>query len=170
LGRARGVTIVRTRVDLYWQQFLASLPASDKPSPRFAGSDLFGFTEQDARDIAALVLAGTKTATGSLLWSYEADSKPVPQSGDFWIVMKGPDDPVCVVETTEQRIIPFDQVPPDYARDSGEGDRSVEGWRIIYWQLIVDECARIGRMPSEQAPLVMERFRVVYKEPFRPAV
>jgi len=156
-----------TKVGLYWKQFIDSLPTSTSAPPILAGFDSFGFTEEDARAIADLVLHGTKTATGSLLWSYEADGKRVPQVGDFWIVTKGHDDPVCVIETIDQRIIPFDQVPPEYARDGGEGDRTVEGWRKIYWQLIQEECARIGRTPSEQAPLVMERFRVVYKEPFR---
>ena len=156
-----------TKVDLYWKQFLTSLPASDKPSPTLAGADSFGFTDIDAKEIAGLVLAGIKTATGSLLWSYEADNARIPQIGDYWIITKGPDDPICVIETTEQHIIPFDQVTPDYAYDGGEGNRTIEGWRKIYWKLIVDECARIGRSPSENAPLVMERFRVVYKEPFK---
>ena len=157
-----------TKVDLYWKQFIDSLPASDKALPILAGSDSFGFTEEDACAIADLVLEGTKTATGSLLWSYEADGERVPQVGDFWIITKGHDDPVCVIETIDHCVIPFDQVPPDYAWEGGEGDRTIEGWRRIYRQLIQEECARIGRVPSKQAPLVMERFRVVYKEPFRP--
>ena len=159
-----------TRVDLYWKQFIDSLPASDKALPFLAGSDSFGFNEEDARDIADLILDGTKTATGSLLWTYEADGERVPQVGDFWIVTKGHDDPVCVIETIDQHIITFDQVPSEYAWEGGEGDRTVEGWRRIYWQLIQEECVRIGRVPSAQAPLVMERFRVIYKEPFRPNV
>lgn len=159
--------IVPQKVDLYWQQFLASLASTAETPTTYWGSNSFGFTEEDARDIAALVLAGTKTATGSLLWSYEADGKRVPRAGDYWIVTKGPDDPVCLVQTTEIRVIPFDQVTVDYARDGGEGDRSLEGWHEMYWRYILAECARIGRAPSEQAPLVMERFRVVYREPFR---
>ena len=158
---------VTKNVDLYWEQFLASLPANAQPSAGYSGSDSFGFTEDDARDIAALVLSGTKTATGSLLWSYEADSKRVPRAGDYWIVTKGRDDPACVVQTTEVRVIPFDQVTSDYARDGGEGDLSLEGWRETYWHYIVAECGRIARAPSEQTPLVMERFRVVYRGPLR---
>jgi hypothetical protein len=34
----------------------------------------------------------------------------------------------------------------------------------MYWQYILSECQRIGREPHEQAPLVMERFAVVYRE------
>jgi len=154
-------------VDRYWKQFIASLTASDKLSPGLAGSDSFGFSEEDARTIAGLVLTGKKTETGSLLWPYEAEGEKVTQTGDFWVVVKGPDDPVCVNETVDRRIITFYQIPPEYAEEGGEGDKSLGGWRKNYWRLILDGCARIGRKPSEQAPLVMERFRVVYKEPLR---
>jgi uncharacterized protein YhfF len=108
------------------------------------------------------VLAGTKTATGSLLWSYEADGKRLPEAGDHSIVTAGADDPVCIIETSEVRIVAFDEAGAEWARDGGEGDRSLATWRELYWRYIVSECGRIGREPSPQAPLVMERFRVVY--------
>lgn len=109
------------------------------------------------------MLAGTKTATGSALWSYEANGKRLPEVGDHWVVTAGADDPVCIIETTEVRILPFDEVGADYARDGGEGDRSLASWRDIYWRYLVSEGSRIGREPSPKAPLVMERFRVVYR-------
>jgi uncharacterized protein YhfF len=163
----RSAKHVLSNVELYWAQFIESLPpTADRPT-RCSGSDSFGFTPTDACEIAELVLAGSKTATGSLLWSYEFDGKPLPRAADYWIVTNGGDNPVCVVRTTEVRIVPFDEVTADYARDGGEGDLSLESWRRIYWQLIVSECARIRCRPSAKAPLVMEWFRVVYQEPFR---
>jgi len=91
----------------------------------------------------------------------------VPQPGDLWVVTNGDDDPACIIETTEVRTLPFDQVGADYARDGGEEDRTLASWRAMYWAYIGSECARIGREASEQTPLVMERFRVVYSEPLR---
>jgi len=155
------------RIELYWQQFLASLPP-DAPGPaRFVQPASFGFTPQDATEISRLVLDDVKTATGSPLWSYQADGKPVPQVGDFWIVIDGTGEPVCVIRTFDVRIIAFDQMPEDYALWGGEGDLSMEFWRRIYWKYIVTECARIGRATSAKAPLVMERFAVVYREPLQ---
>lgn len=110
-----------------------------------------------------LVLSGAKTATGSLLWAYEADGKHLPEVGDHSIVTAGADDPVCIIETTEVRVLPVDEVDADWARDGGEGDGSLASWRDLYWRYIVSECRRIGREPSPRAPLVMERFRVVYR-------
>lgn len=168
LGKIRelgGVGLVSANVDRYWEQYLASRPPGEKPAASYAGSGGFGFTEEDAREIAPLVLNGTKTATGCPLWSYEADGKPIPRVGDLWIVTAGTDRPVCIIETTEIRTIPFGEVTEDYARDGGEDDRGLQSWRRMYWRYILSECERIQKEPSEKAPLVMERFKVVYAEP-----
>jgi uncharacterized protein YhfF len=159
---------VPSNVDLYWVQFIESLPATSDRPEACSASGPFGFSPADAREISQLVLAGTKTATGSLLWSYEFDGRQVPRAGDYWIVTDGVDAPVCVVQTIDVRIVPFDEVTPDYAREGGEGDHSLEFWRGIYWRYIVSECSRIHHKPSEKALLVMERFRVVHRERFRP--
>jgi len=156
-----------TNVEQYWEQFMTSLPNEKTKPPRYVESFFFGTKPEGAREIAALVLAGTKTATGSVLWAYEADGKPLPRIGDYWIVTHGGDDPVCIIQTTEVRIIPFDEVGEEYARDGGEGDRSLQSWRTMYWDYLISECARVGREPTKKAPLVMERFRVVYHEPLQ---
>src|SRR5262245_5929242 len=69
-----------------------------------------------------------------------------------------------VIKTTDVRIIPFDEVTADYAWDGGEEDRDLASWREIYWAYIERECQRIGLEPTTKAPLVMERFRLVYGE------
>jgi len=154
-----------SNVDRYWEQYLASLPPGTPRPPGHAGTAAFGITEDDAREIAPLVMDGTKTASGGLVWSNEFDGTRGSRPGDRWVVVAGPDEPVCIIETTEVRIFPYDEVPGEYAWEGGEGDRTMPDWRRIYWEYIVSECSRIGRMPDRKAPLAMERFRVVYKEP-----
>ncbi len=153
-----------SNVERYWSQFLSSFRPGGEPADELVESFFFGTPEQ-AAEISKLVLSGQKTATGSVLWSYEADGKPVPKAGDYWIVTNGGDDPVCVIQTADDSVIPFDKVGDGYARDGGEGDRTLASWRRMYWDYIVSECARTGREPSQETPLVMERFRVVYREP-----
>jgi uncharacterized protein YhfF len=152
-----------SNADRYWIQFLDSLPESELPS---AYSDVFHFgsSRESARQITPLVLQRIKTATGSLLWAYEAEGRPVPKAGDYSIVTNGKDDPVCIIQTWQVNIIPYDEVDEQFAHDGGEEDRSLESWRRIYWDYLVVECARIGREPSPQTPLVCERFRLVYGE------
>src|SRR5262245_38076766 len=156
-----------TNVERYWNQYLDSLPREQEQPRRYVESFSFGFTPADAREIAQLVLNGTKTATGSVLWSYEADKKPLPTVGDTWIVTAGSDMPVCIIRTTEVRIIPFDEVTADYAWEGGEEDRSLTSWREIYWEYIERECQRLGLAPNTKAPLVMERFHVLYRDRLR---
>ncbi len=153
--------------DRYWAQYIESLSDGSEPPDGYVEAFSFGFSPADASEIAELMLNGTKTATGSVLWSYEYDKTPVPRVGDYWVVQDGRGVPVCVIRTTDVSIIPFDEVPECYAWEGGEGDRTLESWRSIYWGYIVSECGRIGREPSTKAPLIMERFAVVYNETLR---
>jgi uncharacterized protein YhfF len=148
--------------DAYWESYLASLPAEAERPSGCVDSFAFGFTPEDATQIATLVLAGAKTATGSVLWSYEADGKPVPRAGDHWIVRRGDGVPACIIRTTDVVILPFDEVPESWAREGGEWDRTLATWRPMYWRYILSECRRIGREPHAKTPLVMERFVVAH--------
>ena len=47
------------KADLYWQQYLATLPAADR-TRSYVESFTFGFTADDASEIAVLVLDGIK--------------------------------------------------------------------------------------------------------------
>jgi uncharacterized protein YhfF len=151
----------------YWAQFIRSRRDKAELKEGYAGSFSFGFSAADAYQIADLVLNGTKTATGSVLWSYEFDKESIPRCGEYWIVLDGESIPVCIIQTTDVSIVPFDEVPECYAYEGGEEDRTMKTWRTIYWKFILSECSRIGREPNKKAPLVMERFKVVYREPLQ---
>lgn len=155
------------KTERYWDQYLRSLPHGAHRPADYEGSFSFGLTPHDATEVAGLAVKGKKTATGDLLWSFEHDNKPIPKVGDHWIVVDGNGDPVCIIQTTDVSIIPYDQVPSAYARDGGEGDETLRSWRRLYWKYIVSECHRINREPVDNIPLVMERFTVVYKDPVR---
>jgi uncharacterized protein YhfF len=153
-------------VKRYQEQFFASLPSEPKMIPRFIEPVAFGFSLQEgATAISKLVLDGVKTATGSLFWSYQADSKSLSSVGDLWVVINGDSNPVCVAKTIDVEIIPFNEVPEDYARWGGERGCSLKSWRRMYWRYIVLECKRVGCEPAASAPMIMERSAVVYSQP-----
>ncbi len=156
------------KLDRYWAQFLATFPEGSERPTGYYESFYFGMTPGSAKSIAALVLDGVKTATGSLQWVYEAEHKPLPRAGDYNIVTDGEGEPVCIIQDTEINIVPFDEVDAAFAWDGGELDRTLDSWRKIYWEYILAECARINRQPTLKTPLVCERFRVVYREPLKP--
>jgi uncharacterized protein YhfF len=120
---------VSSRVDRYWAQFLDSIPPSQPKPDRYVEAFFFGTIPDRAHEISRLVLDGTKTATGSLLGSLEADGKRPPRAGDYWVVTNGADDPVCIIQTTDARLIAFDEVGGEYAWWGGERERNLESWR-----------------------------------------
>jgi uncharacterized protein YhfF len=153
------------RAERYWRQFLATLPPDTARPARYTGVFYFGIVPEDALPVLEPVLSGVKTATGSLLWSYEAEGKPVPRAGDHAIATDGYGNPMCIIDTVDVQVIPYDEVGEDYAWEGGERDRTLASWRAMYWDYIVGECQKLGREPSPKTPLVMERFRVAYREP-----
>jgi uncharacterized protein YhfF len=163
---SEGQPTLRTReTDRYWRQFVQSLPPGAERPEGYYDAYHFGVEKQEASEIALLVLQGIKTATGSVRWVYEVEGNARPQPSDHSIVLDSDDCPVCIIETTEVRVLPFDEVEEQFAWDGGEWDRTLASWRENYWAYIVSECARIHRTPTEKTPLVCERFRVVYREP-----
>jgi uncharacterized protein YhfF len=92
----------------------------------------------------------------------EAEGAPVPRSGEKSIVLDGSDEPVCIIETTEVTVRRCDEVDEAFARDEGEGDRSLAYWREAHRSFFAGTLPGIGREFSEDMPLVCERFRVIY--------
>ena len=77
-------------------------------------------------ELGALIVAGIKTAICSALRAYEAEREPLPSVGLKTIVLDGNGDPLCIVETTQVKLQPYDEVEARFAFEEGEGDRSLE--------------------------------------------
>src|SRR3954451_24596470 len=99
-----------SKADRYWSQFVQSLPPGAERPERYYEAFHFGTAKEGATEIATLVLQGTKTSTGSLEWVYEAEGRAAPEAGDHSIVLDEKDSPVCIIETTESRVVPFEDV------------------------------------------------------------
>jgi uncharacterized protein YhfF len=149
----------------FWNTFLKADSCPNDANERFDVSFRIGSTDEVADEGARLILCGEKTATSSLLWDYTESGKPLPYVGAFSVLENGRRNPVCVIETTWVEIIPFDKVDAKFAHEYSESDGTLEGWRQMFWEYYVDDCLKKGRKMSREAPLVCERFRVI----FRPA-
>ena len=81
----------------------------------------------DSPDVALeptkLMLAGTKRATASLVRDFEITGKPLPQPGDYVIVVDSACKPRCIWQTIEVTIKPLIEVDEAFAWDECEGDR-----------------------------------------------
>ena len=69
---------------------------------------------------------------------------------------------MCIIETNVVTVVPFEEVPEDFAAAEGEGDKSLRYWREAHWAYFGRECQRIGKELSLRMPVVCERFAVVY--------
>ncbi|MBS0337820.1 MAG: ASCH domain-containing protein [Proteobacteria bacterium] len=146
----------------YWAGFVRSLDPDDRR--RTAKPDAFGFGgEGDLADkLAALVLAGRKRATASLVVEYTALGEPLPKAGDLSIILDGAGHPVAIIERTAVDLVPFGSVSEDFAACEGEGDGSLRYWREAHTRYFNSVVARLGGRLDESTPVLCQRFRLVW--------
>jgi uncharacterized protein YhfF len=145
----------------YWSGYLETLPAgSPVPGDRYV-AEAWGDSPRLADELGASIMDGTKTATCSALWEYGAEGSTLPEVDLKTIVLDGQGDPLCIVETTEVVVRPYQEVDASFAYEEGEGDRSLEYWRDAHWRFFSRTLPTIGREPTVDMPLVCERFRVI---------
>ena len=146
----------------FWKKFEKAI--SDDASSRFYEAFHFDDNEVDANELGDLTLQGAKQATASLLWFYEANRKPIPKVGDLSVVTTWQKEPLCVIETTQVDIVPYEKVDEAFAIAEGEGDGSLRYWREAHWLYFSRECERLGKQPNLCMPVVCERFRLIFPQ------
>lgn len=121
----------------------------------------FGATPQQADELLALVLDGTKTATASALGDY-SDEDPLPTEGTLGIVLDGSGRPRALLMTTDVQVRPFAEVDAEHARAEGEGDLSLEYWRRVHRDFF-SRYSLDGAPVPDDLPIVLEKFSVLYQ-------
>ncbi len=122
----------------------------------------FGDSEPLARDLADLVLRGPKRATAGLLWDAELDPTMMPMLDGCSLVTDHAGVPLLIIRTTQVEVRPYDKVDADFAAAEGEGDGSLDYWRAAHWAYFSRRCEALGRAPSIDMPVILERFALVY--------
>ena len=113
--------------------------------------------------LADLVVQGVKTATCSAYDLYQNNNEPLPQAGDYSVILNSNDEAVCVVKTLKIYVTEFKNVSAEHAYKEGEGDRSLEYWREVHINFLTNELATIKKAFDENTKVVCEEFEVVYK-------
>ncbi len=116
----------------------------------------------DPDGVAKLVLDGIKTATSSVYPMYEQDDLPLPQPGEYDIILDGEDNAVCIVKTTNVYVVPFDEVTEAHARKEGEGDCSLTYWREKHETFFREELEEANLAFTHRTEVVCEEFMRVY--------
>ncbi|MCD9153493.1 ASCH domain-containing protein [Aeromicrobium duanguangcaii] len=76
-----------------------------------------------------LVLSGRKQATAGLLSEYEVEGEELEHVGERLALLDDLGDQISTVEITDVQIVPFIDVPWEFAAAEGEGDADLEEWR-----------------------------------------
>ena len=113
--------------------------------------------------LLGLIRAGRKTATCGSLKGYEDIGEPIPRPGDIVIADDWDGRPALAYRVTQVDVVPFDQVDAEHARLEGEGDLSLQTWRDVHREFFT-EVAIHDEGFTEDMPVVLQRFHVVYQE------
>ncbi len=124
------------------------------------GSFAFGATRKQANDLAALVLAGMKTATSSYAGAYDLEGESLPTPEDLWIMCDGEGRPRALLRNTRVQRIPFSEVGHEVAEAEGEGD--LEKWRADHRAFFAAEAQELGYDFSDDGDVVVEYFEVLF--------
>lgn len=112
--------------------------------------------------LAELTRTGVKTATSSAAVWYEAGDEPMPEAGEYSVILDSRDRAVCVTRTTRVYTVPFCEVTAQHAYREGEGDRSLAYWRQVHEDFFRAELAGAGLAFSPEMPVMCEEFETVY--------
>jgi uncharacterized protein YhfF len=146
------------------------MPDDGTPPRDLTGLPLaeFAFPGPLRDQLVALVLAGTKTATASLVVDYVVDGSSLSKVGELGVVIDSDDRPVGIIETTRVELSTISLVTDAFARAEGEGYADAAAWRVSherYWNGYIDELRAGLRDPdfelTDSTPVVCEWFRLV---------
>ena len=118
----------------------------------------------DAPDkLADLVVSGIKTATCSAYDLYQLEQEPLPQKGDYSVILNSKDEALCIIKTVRVYVSEFNKVSAEHAYKEGEADRSLEYWRKVHEYFLINELAAVHKSFDENTKVVCEEFEVVYQ-------
>jgi uncharacterized protein YhfF/RimJ/RimL family protein N-acetyltransferase len=128
----------------------------------------FGDSPELAHELVELVLHGPKRATAGLLACNERNPADAPRPDGYSVVTEFDGTPRCVIRTAWLDQRPLREVDARFAWDEGEGDRTLADWMAGHRRFFSRECAALGIAFSDELPVQLERFELLY--PFEAAL
>ena len=144
-----------------WRSFCAEAnldPKTPYEAWAFCGGGPF------ADELAALVLAGTKTATASALIAYGTEGEPLPEPGCYSVILYADGSAAGVIRDTKVSLVPFREVSAEHAYKEGEGTRTLAEWREIHRRFFAPDYQAAGKEFDETGICVLEEFELLYPD------
>ena len=124
----------------------------------------YGYPEA-ADEILAALLRGDKRATTGLKCLYEIENEPLPQVGQYSVILDSKGLPHCITRIINIEITKFRDISEEYAFIEGEGDKSLKYWKDAHREVFTRECREgAGIEFNEDMECVCEYFEVVYQK------
>ena len=111
----------------------------------------------------SMVLSGSKTAMFTPLETIEINMEKMPVSGEVYVVLDTNDEPRCVIELTDVRIIPLNEISWELARKDGE-DEDMQDWKEKMEEFLEEEADLCGFEALPDSKIVCEIFKLIYKK------
>lgn len=144
---------MKTAIDSFWE---ACCKENDLTNESYTDAFPFGAS---ADWLAQLVAEGKKTATTSGYVFYELEDEPLPEKGQYYIVLNSRDEPVAVIQIENVEVRPMNEVTEEFALREGEGD--YKDWREAHETFFTEELAKYQLTFTPDMPVVCETFKVV---------
>ena len=147
-------------IDDYWNQAIASKPelAVDHQIRSI------GIDEETTVLIIDFIKEGEKVGTFSLPWLMESENIPASHTGQPIILLSYDGKPEIVVQITDIEETTFGEIDYEVTKIDGPPVRDPEVWIPLhreYWNNILKP---YGRSCTDDMPVIVERFKLVYSE------
>ncbi len=146
-------------IDQYWEACRRELPA--ETSGRGYRVKRFGNDPAMARLLLDLVRSRQKTGTFGLEWEFEARPEDRPAPGDLYVVTDSAGTPGALIRVTGTEVVPFSAIDVTHLQAEGPALREPALWRKVHWDFWAPALRALGREPSADMPVLVQRFEVL---------
>ena len=88
----------------------------------------------------------------------------MPKAGDYSVILNSFDEAVCVIQTVETEMIPFNEISERHALLEGEGDLSLAWWWKVHTEFFEQEYENCHlKFEADTCTVLFEQFEVVYR-------
>ncbi len=146
----------------FWKQYLKDTNQNENEAV-YSGELVFEDEGMTGRTQLSMVLSGSKTAMFTPLETIEINLEKMPVTGEVYVVLDTNDEPRCVIELTDVRIIPLNEISWELARKDGE-DEDMQDWKEKMEEFLEEEADLCGFEALPDSKIVCEIFKLIYKK------
>lgn len=146
----------------FWKQYLKDTKQKEEDAV-YSGELVFEDEGMTGQTQLSMVLSGAKTAMFTPLETIEINMEKVPVAGEVYVVLDTEEEPRCVIELTDVRIIPLNEISWELAQKDGE-DENMQDWQDKMKEFLEEEADLCGFEPLPDSKIVCEIFKLVYNK------